>query len=84
MTKGDIIVGQRLQWKRSSDEDEKLAIVTAVRTNEEEGLGRQIEDFASLWVDVRGLSKESGPAFTIMLGTDGKAYLDGEEILTDL
>ena len=84
MPNGDVVVGQRLQWKRISDEEEKAAIVTAVRTNEQEGLGLQIEDFASLWIDVRGLSPGGSPAFTIMLGTDGKAYLDGEEILTDL
>ena len=84
MPRGDIVVGQRFQWKRSTDGEKKVAIVTAVRTNEQEGLGLQIEDFASLWIDARGLPPESGPVFTIMLGTDGKAYLDGEEILSDL
>ena len=77
-----IEVGQQFQWtKLAGDRASGTAIVRDVRSGQQEGMSSEIEDYAADWIEAEGQSgSREHEHFTVLLGTDGKSYLEGEEI----
>lgn len=86
-----IRVGQRFRWSgsdegRSDDGSSSgTAIVKEVRSDQQEGMSPEVEQYAALWIEAEGRSgMRAGQRFTIVLGTDGKSYLDGKPVAITL
>ena len=77
-----IKAGQLFRWTRIADvRSSGTAIVIAVKSDQEEGMSPETQDYAALWIEAEGRSGTSAnEAFSVLLGTDGKSYLDGQEI----
>lgn len=82
MLNNPIHEGQRFEWKNTCDDGfSGNAIVKAVRSNQEEGMSSEIQDYASAWIEAEGQSgSREHEIFTILLNTDGKSYIDGQQI----
>jgi len=81
MLERNVVPGQRFQWTENDGVVSGDAEVLGVRSDIQEGLSPEIEDYAARWMEAKGLSGvRVGETFTVMLGTDGKGYLDGKEI----
>ena len=60
------------------------AVVTGIRSDAQEGLSPESEEYAALWIEAQPIGSENSTApFTIMLGTDGRSYMDGSEVSID-
>jgi hypothetical protein len=79
----EIKVGQRFKFNMLSDNraPDRLAVVTRVLSDREEGLGPEVEYYFAYWVEAHELPETEAP---IMLefqrGTDGNVYLDGCQV----
>jgi hypothetical protein len=83
---GPIVIGQRLRWKYAgSNEFSAEAVVVNVRTDREEGLSPEAEDYAALWIEAKYVD-DPPPAklFTIGLATDRLTYIGGKEVTIEL
>jgi hypothetical protein len=81
-----ITIGQRLRWRYAdSNEPSEEAEVVNVRTDREEGLSPEAEDYIALWISAKYVqgSPEARP-FTIVLGTDKLTYIEGKEVTIEL
>ena len=79
----DIKVGQRFKFNILSDSpsQERLAVVTRVLSNREEGLGAEVEFYFAYWVEAHELPETEVPTTLVFeRGTDGNAYLDGCQV----
>lgn len=79
-------VGQRFHWtKLGGDHSSGVAVVRAIRSDEQEGMSSEIEEYVAAWIEAEGESGtyEQQP-LTVLLSTDGKSYLDGEEISVEI
>ena len=79
----EIKVGQRFKFNMSSDNpsQERLAVVTRVLSNREEGLGPEVEFYFAYWVEAHELPETEVPTTLVFeRGTDGNAYLDGRMV----
>ncbi len=60
-------------------------MVRAVRSDNEEGMSTEVADYVAVWIEAEG---ESGSlerqSFTVLLGTDGKSYLDGRQVAIEI
>jgi len=77
----DIKVGQRFKFTVLTDDPpvERQAVVTRVLSNQEEGLGLDVDEYMSYWVEARELPEaESSRTLVFVRSLDGKAYLDGK------
>jgi len=79
----EIKVGQRFKFNILSDNpsQERLAVVTRVLSNNEEGLGPEVEFYFAYWVEAHELPETE--ALTTLLfqrGTDWNVYLDGRQV----
>jgi hypothetical protein len=77
----DIKVGQRFKFTVLTDDPpvERQAVVTRVLSNREEGLGLDVDEYMSYWVEARELPEtESSKTLVFVRSIDGKAYLDGK------
>ncbi len=86
MLKQEMAVGQRFRWtKLAGDRSSGTAVVCAVRSDEQEGMSPEVEDYAAAWIEAEGQSgaREHKP-LTVLLGTDGKSYLEGDEISVEI
>jgi hypothetical protein len=76
-----IKVGQRFKFKVLKDHapSERQAVVVRVLSNREEGMGLDVDEYMSNWVEAHELP-ETHPATTLVFArsTDGKVYLDGK------
>ena len=80
-----IKVGQRFKFTVLTDNAprERQGVVIRVLSNREEGLGLDVDQYMSYWVEAHELPEtESSPALVFVRSSDGKVYLDGN--LTDI
>lgn len=81
-----IKIGQQFEFAMHSGEGSRQkAVVTRVLSNQEEGLGPEVDFYIADWIEARTLS-EPPTALVFTLGNDGHVYLDGEwvDIIVDL
>ena len=79
----EIKVGQRFKFNILSDKPapERLAVVTRVLSNREEGLGPEVEFYFAYWVEAHELPEtEASKTLEFQRGTDGNVYLDGHRV----
>jgi hypothetical protein len=58
---------------------ERQAVVTRVLSNQEEGLGLDVDEYMSYWVEAHELPEtESSRNLVFVRSMDGKVYLDGK------
>ena len=76
-----IKVGQRFKFTALTDDAprERQAVVIRVLSNREEGLGLDVDQYMSYWVEAHELP-DTEPSTTLVFvrSTDGKVYLDGK------
>ncbi len=86
MLKEAIAVGQRFRWtKIGGDRSSGTAVVLEIRSDEQEGMSPEVEDYAAAWIEAEGQSgAREHKHLTVLLGTDGKSYLEGDEISVEL
>jgi hypothetical protein len=76
-----IKVGQRFKFTVLTDNPptERQAVVTRVLSNQEEGLGLDVDEYMSYWVEAHELPEtESSRNLIFVRSIDGKVYLDGK------
>jgi hypothetical protein len=76
-----IKVGQRFKFTVLTDgaPSEREGIVIRVLSNREEGLGLDVDQYMSYWVEAHEFPEtESSTDLVFVRGTDGKVYLDGK------
>jgi hypothetical protein len=72
-------VGDRFHWSGAETGGE--AEVLEVRTDRQEGMSEEVEDYAALWLTARVLGgSQAGQTLTFVLGSDDRAYLDGKPV----
>ena len=77
----DLKAGLMFHWQTLDGSEAGTAVVMAVRTDREEGVSSEIEQYAALWLDARAEGGvQQGDTLTFMLGTDQRAYLSGREV----
>lgn len=80
-----IKTGQRFTWSAVDGNTSGEAVVKDVKSDRDEGLSPETEAYVSLWIDATGLSgARRDQAFQILLGADGKSYLDGKKISVEV
>ena len=80
-----IKVGQRFKFTVLTDDapSERQGVVVQVLSNREKGLGLDVDEYMSYWIEARELPEtESSTILVFVRSTDGKVYLDGK--LTDV
>jgi hypothetical protein len=85
--KSEIKVGQRFKFKISSDNPspERQAVVTRVLSNQEEGLGPEVDFYLAYWVEACELAETEVPTTLVFeRGVDGNVYLDGRQVTLTL
>jgi len=79
----EIKVGQRFKFHVVSDNppQERLAVVTRVLSDSEEGLGPEVEYYFAYWVEAHELPETEAPTtLEFQRGIDGNVYLDGRQV----
>ena len=79
----EIKVGQRFKFNVLSDNraPERMAVVTRVLSDREEGLGPEVEFYFAYWVEAHELPEIGVPTTLVFeRGTDGNVYLDGRQV----
>jgi hypothetical protein len=80
-----IKVGQRFNFRVLTDDPprERQGVVVQVLSNREKGLGLDVDEYMSYWIEARELPEtDSSTILVFVRSTDGKVYLDGK--LTDV
>jgi hypothetical protein len=78
-----IQVGQRFKFTVLTDDapGERQAVVIRVLSNREQGLGLDVDEYMSYWVEARELPEtESSTPLIFVRSTDEKVYLDGKPV----
>ena len=74
-----IEIGERFSWALVGGGPVSEAVVTGLRSDHQEGLSPESEDYAALWIEARAIGSDPSPShFTVMIGTDGKSYIEGQ------
>jgi hypothetical protein len=76
-----IRVGQRFRFTVLTEDAPSVrhGVVIRVLSNQEEGLGLDVDQYMSYWVEAHELPEtESSTALVFVRSTDGKVYLDGK------
>jgi hypothetical protein len=79
----EIKVGQRFKFNTLSDNpsQERLAVVTRVLSNREEGLGPEVGFYFAYWVEAHELPETEAPTtLEFQRGIDGNVYLNGRQV----
>jgi hypothetical protein len=79
----EIKIGQRFKFNTLSDNPspERLAVVTRVLSNSEEGLGTEVGFYLAYWVEARELPETEAPTtLEFQRGIDGNVYLNGRQV----
>lgn len=78
----EIKTGQRFKFIMSDNPSrERLAVVTRVLSDREEGLGPEADYYLAYWVEAHELPETEAPtSLVFQRGTDGNVYLDGHEV----
>jgi hypothetical protein len=83
----EIRIGQRFKFNILSDNpsQERLAVVTRVLSNREEGLGPEVEFYFAYWVEAHELQETEAPTTLVFeRGIDGNVYLEGRQVSISL
>ena len=75
-----IKVGQRFKFTVLTDDapSERQGVVIRVVSNREEGLGLDVDQYMSYWIEAHELPEtESSSTLVFVRSIDGKVYLDG-------
>ena len=78
-----IKVGQRFKFTVLTDDapSERQAVVVQVLSNREKGLGLDVDQYMSYWVEARELPEtKSSTTLIFVRSTDEKVYLDGKVV----
>lgn len=78
-----IQVGQRFKFTVVTDDapSERHAVVLRVLSNQEQGLGLDVDEYMSYWVEAHELPvTESSTPIVFVRSTDEKVYLDGKVV----
>jgi hypothetical protein len=78
-----ITVGQRFKFTVLTDDapSERQAVVIRVLSNREQGLGLDVDEYMSYWVEAHELPEtESSATLVFVRSTDEKVYLDGKVV----
>ena len=76
-----IKVGQRFKFTVLTDDapSERQAVVIRVLSNQEQGLGLDVDAYMSYWIEAHELPEtESSTTLLFARSTDWKVYLDGK------
>jgi hypothetical protein len=76
-----IQVGQQFKFIVSTDDapSERQAVVVRVLSNQEQGLGIDVDEYMSYWVEAHELPHSESPTVLVFVrSVDGKVYLDGK------
>jgi hypothetical protein len=78
----EIKAGQRFKFIMSDNPSlERLAVVTRVLSDREEGLGPEADYYLAYWVEAHELPETEAPtSLVFQRGTDGNVYLDGHVV----
>ena len=79
----EIKVGQRFKFNILSDNpsQERLAVVTRVLSDGDEGLGPEVEFYFAYWVEAHELPETEVPTTLVFeRGSDGNVYLEGRQV----
>jgi hypothetical protein len=79
----EIKVGQRFKFNVLSDNpaQDRMAVVTRVLSNSEEGFGPEVGLYFAYWVEAQELSDTEAPTMLVFQrGTDWNVYLDGRQV----
>jgi hypothetical protein len=79
----EIKIGQRFKFNILSDNSsqERLAAVTRVLSDREEGFGPEVDFYFAYWVEAHELPETEAPkTLVFQRGTDGNVYLDGCQV----
>ena len=86
----EIKVGQQFEFAIHADKhadkgSRQKAVVTRVLSNQEEGLGPEVDDYMADWIEATTLA-EQPKALVFALANNGNVYLNGErvDIILDL
>ena len=80
-----IKVGQRFKFTVLTDDapSERQGVVVQVLSNRKKGLGLDVDEYMSHWIEARELPEtEPSTILVFVRSADGKVYLDGK--LTDV
>jgi hypothetical protein len=83
----EIKIGQRFKFNLLSDSppQERLAIVTRVLSDREQGFGPEVDFYFAYWVEADEiLETEAMTPLVFQRGTDGNVYLDGRVVTITL
>lgn len=84
----EIKIGQLFSFKTLSDNrsQERLAVVTRVLSDREQGFGPEVDIYFAYWVEAHELPETEAPTTLVFQrGTDGNVYLDGSMVtITEL
>jgi hypothetical protein len=78
-----IKVGQQFKFTVVTDDapSERQAVVIRVLSNREEGLGIDVDEYMSYWVEAHELPHADSPTVLLFVrSADGNVYLDGKLI----
>jgi hypothetical protein len=81
--KSEIKVGQRFKFNLLSDNppQERLAVVTRVLSDREEGFGPEVDFYFAYWVEAHELPETEAPTTLLFQrGSDWNVYLDGRQV----
>jgi hypothetical protein len=81
MMQPTIKVGQRFKFTVLADDalTERQGVVIRVLSNREEGLGLDVDQYMSYWVEAHELPEtEFSTTLAFVRSADGKIYLDGK------
>lgn len=79
----EIKIGQRFSFNRLSGDSsqERLAVVTRVLSDREQGFGPEVDFYFAYWVEAQELPETEPPTTLVFQrGTDGNVYLDGRVV----
>jgi hypothetical protein len=79
----EIKIGQRFNFTLLSDNppQERLAVVTRVLSDREQGFGPEVDFYFAYWVEARELPETEAPTTLVFQrGTDGNVYMDGRPV----
>lgn len=81
-----IQVGQTFHWKCLSDDSfSGTATVRTVRSDHERGMSTEVDSYVAAWIEAEGQSGSlERQTFTVLLGTDGNSYLDGQRVAIEI
>lgn len=79
----EIKVGQRFKFNILSGDpsEDRHAVVLRVLSNNEQGMGPEVDFYLAYWVEACELPETEGPATLVFeRGTDGNVYLEGRMV----